>query len=438
MNPREYAKRRRLLMELVGTDGIAILPAAPQRTRSRDTAFSYRQDSDLHYLTGFPEPEAVCVLVPGRPGGEFLLFCRERDPTKEMWDGPRAGPAGAIEHYGADDAFPIGDIDDIVPGLIEQRERVYYSIGAGEFDRRLLGWIEVLNAKRQSGHAPSELVALDHLLHEARLFKSRAEVAVMRRSARIAVDAHRRAMSVCRPGMREHELEAEYLHEFRRRGAVCSYPPIVAGGANACVLHYTANDAVLADGDLVLVDAGCEHEMYASDVTRTFPVNGRFSARQRELYEIVLAANRAAIDAVQPGNHWNDPHDAAVKQVTSGLRKLGLLNGRLSTLIKEQAYRRFFMHKTGHWLGIDVHDVGDYKLGDAWRLLEPGMVLTIEPGIYVAPGAKGKARPWRGIGIRIEDDVVVTRNGSDVLTAQLPVEPDDVERCVGTAVGKAA
>lgn len=438
MNHREYAKRRRHLMELMGADGIAILPAAPQRIRSRDTSFSYRQDSDFYYLTGFPEPEAVAVLVPGRPRGEYLLFCRDRDPLKEMWDGRRAGPAGAVEEYGADDAFPINDIDEILPGLIEQRERVYYSIGAGAFDRRLLGWIRTLNAKRQSGSAPSELVALDHLLHEARLFKSRAETNMMRRSARIAVDAHRRAMSVCRPGMHEFELEAEYLHEFRRRGAVCSYPPIVAGGANACVLHYTANDAVLADGDLVLVDAGCEFEMYASDVTRTFPVNGRFTDRQRELYEIVLAANRAAIAKVKPGNHWNEPHDAAVKEVTIGLRSLGLLSGRLPTLIKEQAYRPFFMHKTGHWLGMDVHDVGDYKLGGEWRLLEPGMVLTIEPGIYVAPDAKGKAKGWRGIGIRIEDDVVVTREGCEVLTEDLPVEADEVERCIGTALGKAA
>ena len=438
MNPREYAKRRRHLMELMGAGGLAVLPAAPQRMRSRDTSFMYRQDSDFYYLTGFPEPEAVAVLVPGRPQGEYILFCRERDPVKEMWDGPRAGPAGAIEQYGADDAFPIGDIDEILPGLLERCERVYYSIGAGEFDARLLGWINALNAKRQSGHAPSELIALDHLLHEARLYKSRAEISVMRRSARIAVAAHKRAMSVCRPGMKEYELEAEYVHEFRRHGAVCSYPPIVAGGANACVLHYTANDAVLADGDLVLVDAGCELEMYASDVTRTFPINGRFTARQRELYEIVLAANRAAIAAVKPGNHWNDPHDAAVKEVTQGLKRLGILDGRVPALIKEQAYRRFFMHKTGHWLGMDVHDVGDYKIGGAWRLLEPGMVLTIEPGIYVAPDIRGKARPWRGIGIRIEDDVVVTRDGCDVLTADLPVDADEIERCVGSALGKAA
>ncbi len=437
MNLREHAKRRRQLMDFMGADGVAVLPAAPQRIRSRDTSYSYRQDSDFYYLTGFGEPEAVAVLAPGRPQGEYILFCRERDAVKEMWEGMRAGPAGAIELYGADDAFPIADVDEILPGLLQHCERVYYSIGAGEFDARLLNWIKSLNQKRQSSHAPSELIALDHVLHEARLYKSRVEIGVMRRSARIAVAAHRRAMSVCRPGMMEFELEAEYLHEFRRNGAVCSYPPIVAGGANACVLHYTANDAVLADGDLVLVDAGCELEMYASDVTRTFPVNGRFSERQRELYDIVLEANRAAIAAVRPGNHWNDPHDAAVKQVTLGLRRLGMLEGRVPSLIKEQAYRRYFMHKTGHWLGIDVHDVGDYKLANEWRLLEPGMVLTIEPGIYVAADSKGKAKPWRGIGIRIEDDVVVTRDGCDVLTAALPVDADEIERCVGSALGRA-
>ncbi|MBN1237087.1 MAG: Xaa-Pro aminopeptidase [Gammaproteobacteria bacterium] len=431
MNPREFSRRRRHLMESIGAGGIAVVPAAPLRTRSRDTTYSYRQDSDFHYLTGFPEPDAVAVLVPGRAQGQYLLFCRDRDPAKEQWDGARAGPDGAVEQYGADDAFPIDDIDEILPGLLERSERVYYSIGApGDFDQRLLGWINALNAKRQNSHAPSELVALDHLLHEARLFKSRAETATMRRAARIAVAAHRRAMRACRPGMMEYELEAEYLHEFRRHGAVCSYTPIVAGGANACVLHYTANDAQLADGDLVLVDAGCEHAMYASDVTRTFPVNGRFTERQREIYDVVLDANRAAVAAATPGNHWNDPHDAAVKEVTRGLRSLGVLSGRLPTLIKDLAYRRYFMHKTGHWLGMDVHDVGDYKVADEWRLLEPGMVMTIEPGIYVAANARGAARHWRGIGVRIEDDVVVTRDGAELLTEGLPATPEEIERCM--------
>jgi Xaa-Pro aminopeptidase len=348
-----------------------------------------------------------------------------------LWDGRRAGPEGAIKDYGCDDAYPIGDIDEILPNLMEPRERVFYSIGvAQEFDQRLLGWLNALNARRHSAHAPSEVVALDHLLHEMRLFKSRAEATIMRRSAQIAVAAHKRAMRVCRPGMLEYELEAEFLHEFKRNGATCSYAPIVAGGANACILHYTENRAELRDGDLVLIDAGCELELYASDITRTFPVSGEFSEAQRELYEIVSAANTAATAEVQDGNHWDDPHSAAVKVITRGLKQLGLLSGRLPTLIKEQAYREYFMHRTGHWLGMDVHDVGDYKVDDQWRLLEPGMALTIEPGIYVDAGARGRARRWRGIGIRVEDDVLVTRQGPRVLTAGLPSTAEEVEACM--------
>jgi Xaa-Pro aminopeptidase len=424
---KEFQRRRRELMGMIGAHGIAVLAAAPERVRSRDTLFIYRPDSDFYYLTGFPEPEAVAVLVPGRPQGEFLMFCRERNPERELWDGPRAGPGGAVEAYGADDAYPIDDLDDILPGLLERSDRVYYSIGKSEFDQKLLAFIQTLNAKRQSSHAPSDLVALDHLLHEMRLFKSRGEAGTMRRSAKIAVAAHTRAMQAARPGMIEYELEAEFLHEFRRHGADCSYPPIVAAGANACVLHYRANDATLSDGDLVLIDAGCELQMYASDVTRTFPVNGVFSKPQRELYEVVLAANRAATKAAQVGNHWNDPHDAAVGEVTRGLKDLGLLSGRVHNLIKSQAYRQFFMHRTGHWLGLDVHDVGDYKVGEQWRLLEPGMVMTIEPGIYVSPANKDVTKRWRGIGIRIEDDVLVTREGPDVLTADLAASVEEIE-----------
>ena len=413
---------------MIGANGIAVLAAAPERIRSRDTLFVYRPDSDFYYLTGFAEPEAVAVLVPARPQGEYLLFCRERNPERELWDGPRAGPEGAVTEYGADDAFPFGDLDDILPGLLERSDRVYYSLGAHEFDQRLLTFIQTLNAKRQSGHAPSELVALDHLLHEMRLFKSRAESGVMREAARIAVAAHSRAMQTARPGMLEYELEAEFLHEFKRHGAECSYPPIVAAGANACVLHYRANDAKLEDGELVLIDAGCELELYASDVTRTFPVNGRFSKPQRELYEDVLEANRAATSAAKAGNHWNDPHDAAVAAVTKGLKELGLLKRRVSNLVKSQAYKQYFMHRTGHWLGIDVHDVGDYKVADHWRLLEPGMVMTIEPGIYVSASNKDVSRRWRGIGIRIEDDVHVTHDGPEVLTAGVPTTVDEIER----------
>jgi len=428
VNSKEFARRRKHLMDLIGADGIGIVAAAPERVRSRDTHYNYRPDSDFYYLTGFQEPEAVAVLMPGRAQGQFLIFSRERNPERELWDGPRLGPEGVVAQLGADDAFPIADLDDILPGLLERSERVYYSMTGNEFDQRLLAFIQTLNAKRQSGHAPSELVALDHLLHEMRLFKSRAEGSLMRQAAKIAVAAHRRAMRICRPGLREYELEAEFLHEFRRHGADCSYPPIVAAGTNACVLHYRANDAEVADGDLVLIDAGCEYEMYASDITRTFPANGRFSAPQRELYEVVLAANRAATAKAVAGNHWNEPHDAAVDVVTRGLKSLGLLEGRVPQLVKSLAYKQFFMHKTGHWLGLDVHDVGDYKLADQWRMLEPGMVMTIEPGIYVAPGDKSVDKRWRGIGIRIEDDVAVTRNGPDVLTAALPKAVDEIER----------
>jgi len=428
VNRKEFVRRRRHLMELIGANGIAVLAAAPERVRSRDTLHVYRADSDFYYLTGFTEPEAVAVLVPGREQGEFLVFCRERNPERELWDGPRTGPEGAVAEFGADDAFPITDLDDILPGLLERSDRVYYSIGKSEFDQKLLAFIQTLNSKRQSSHAPSELVALDHVLHEMRLFKSRGEASTMRRSAKIAVSAHERAMQLARPGLKDYEIEAEFLHEFRRHGADCSYPPIVAAGANACVLHYRANDATLCDGDLVLIDAGCELEMYASDVTRTFPVNGVFTKPQRELYDVVLAANRAATKAAHVGNHWNDPHDAAVAAVTRGLKDLGLLKGRVPHLIKAQAHRAFFMHRTGHWLGLDVHDVGDYKVADQWRLLEPGMVMTIEPGIYVSPTSKDVAKRWRGIGIRIEDDVLVTRDGPDVLTAGLPTAVDEIEQ----------
>ncbi len=422
-------------MDLIGADGIAVLPAAGERVRSRDTLFDYRPDSDLFYLTGFAEPESVAVLVPGRRHGEFLMFCRERDRERELWDGSRAGPEGAVAQYAADDAFPLADIDDILPGLLERSERVYYSMGiSAEFDQRLLTWINTLNSKRQSSHAPSEIVALDHLLHEMRLFKSRPETGLMRQSARIAMDAHRRAMRACEPGVMEFELEAEFLHEFRRRGAQCAYLPIIAGGSNACTLHYTANDARLEDGDLVLIDAGCEYEMYASDITRTFPVNGKFSEPQAELYNVVLEANKAATAAARSGNHWNDPHDAAVKEITRGLLRLGILEGKLQTLLKDGAYRPFFMHRTGHWLGIDVHDVGDYKVAGQWRVLEPGMVMTIEPGIYIRPETRGVAKQWRGIGIRIEDDVAITRKGPKVLSADLPSDIDGIERLM--SVGK--
>ena len=429
MHSQEFARRRRHLMELIGQGGIAVLPAAPVCIRSRDTTYAYRQDSDFFYVTGFCEPEAVAVLIPGRRQGEFLMFCRERNSEREMWDGVRVGPEGVVKDYAADAAFPMEDIEEILPSLLEQSDRVYYSMGVfADFDQRLLGWMNRLHSRRQSGHAPDELIALDHLLHEMRLFKSRREVSAMKRSARIAVAAHRRAMSVCKPGMREYELEAEFRHEFARHGVECSYAPIVAAGANACTLHYTDNSGVLNDGELILIDAGCEYDLYASDITRTFPINGRFSASQKDLYDIVYTANAAAIQKVQPGNHWNDPHDAAVKEITRGLRDLGILKGSLANLIKGEAYRPYFMHKTGHWLGIDVHDVGDYRVAEQPRLLEPGMVMTVEPGIYISPNASGVSKRWKGIGIRLEDDIHIQKTGPEVLSDKLPSSAEEIEK----------
>jgi Xaa-Pro aminopeptidase len=435
MNAKEFARRRRQLMRMMGKGGIAILPAAPVKVRNRDAEYAYRQDSDFLYLTDFQEPESVAVLIPGRSHGEYIVFCRERDPVRETWDGRRAGPEGAVERYGADDAFPIADIDDILPGLIEQCERVYYTMGIHpEFDGRLMGWVNTLRSQVGVGrHTPQEFVALDHLLHDMRLYKSRSESAAMRKAARIAADAHRRAMKVCQPGMREYEIEAEFLHEFRRHGTVPSYQPIVGGGENGCILHYTENRDPLRAGDLLLIDAGCEYDYYASDITRTFPVSGAFTPAQRAIYDVVLDAQLAAIEKVRPGNHWNEPHDAAVRTVTKGLIKLGLLKGSLPALIKREAYRRFFMHRTGHWLGMDVHDVGDYKVGDEWRVLEPGMVLTIEPGVYIPSGSKGIAKKWWSIGVRIEDDVLVTRDGCEVLSRHVPKDPDEIEALMQAA-----
>ncbi len=428
MKAEEFARRRKQMMGMVGKGGIAILPAAPVRKRSRDVEYRYRQDSDFYYLTGFAEPDAVAALVPGRDSGEYVLFCRERDKERELWDGSRAGPDGAIADYGADDAFPIDDIDEILPGIIESCTRVYYTMGVYvDFDTRIGEWINSLRSREAKGvHTPQEFVALDHLLHDMRLYKSRAEVSAMRKAAKVAVRAHERAMRAVRPGLFEYEIEAEFRHEFRRNNAWVSYSPIVGSGVNACTLHYVDNSRRLEDGDLLLIDAGCELDYYASDITRTLPVSGRFTPAQRAVYDIVLEAQLAAIDKTRRGNHWNEPHDAAVKVITRGLKKLGLLDGTLPRLIKDEAYRRFFMHRTGHWIGMDVHDVGDYKVGDQWRELEPGMVTTVEPGIYIAP-QRGVPKRFHNIGIRIEDDVLVTAKGPDVLSKGLIKDPDAIE-----------
>ncbi len=429
MKPTEFKRRRNQLMKMMGKNTIAILPSASEIIRNRDAHFPFRQDSDFLYLTGFNEPDAVMVLKPGRKHGEYLLFCREKDPEQETWNGRRAGQEGAVEIYGADDSFPIDDIDDILPGLLEGTDSIYYTMGGyPEFDKRLIGWVNHIKAQSRSGlHVPSEFVSLDYLLHDMRLYKSREELRLMRKAAAINVRAHKRAMKCCAPGKFEYQIAAEFDHEYRSNNAQHAYPSIVGGGANGCILHYTENSDELRDGQLLLIDAGCEVEGYASDITRTFPVNGKYSSAQLEVYEIVLAAHQAAVKKVMPGNHWNDPHNAAVRVITRGLVELGLLKGKVPQLIKEQAYRRFYMHRTGHWLGLDVHDVGDYKIGDQWRLLEPGMVLTIEPGIYIPARSRGVHRKWWDIGIRIEDDVLVTRKGHEILTDALPRTAREIE-----------
>jgi Xaa-Pro aminopeptidase len=426
----EYARRRRNLMGLMEPNSIAIIPSAREQVRSRDTHFPFRQDSDFFYLSGFSEPEAVIVLIPGRRHGQFVVFCRERDRKMEMWNGYRAGPEGVCEAHAADDAFPIGDIDDILPGLIEGRDRVYYSMGRStDFDQKIMNWVNAIRSQESSGAVPpGEFTDLDHLVHELRLYKSAAELRVMRKAGEITADAHTRAMRVCKPGLFEYQLEAEIVHEFSLRGARSpAYPSIVGGGANACVLHYIENSDKLRDGDLVLIDAGCELDGYAADVTRTFPVNGRFNKEQRALYDLVLKAHEATVAAIKPGNHWNQPHDASVKIITEGLVKLGLLKGPVAKLVKDGAYRDFYMHRVGHWLGLDVHDVGDYRLEGAWRLIEPGMVMTVEPGIYIAENNTSVPKKWRGIGIRIEDNVVVTEEGCEVITSGVVNSAEEIE-----------
>lgn len=437
----EYARRRQALMAQMAPGSIALLPAAAQQLRNRDVEHVYRQDSDFQYLSGFPEPEAVLALIPGRAEGEYVLFCRERNPERELWDGLRAGQAGALRDYGADQAFAIDEIDEILPGLIEGRSRVYYALGASaEFDRQLVGWLSSIRSRaRQGATPPGEFAALDQLLHEMRLIKSEAEIAVMQAAAEISARAHVRAMQASRAGLYEYHLEAELDYEFRKGGAkMPAYGSIVAAGRNACILHYRENDAELRDGDLVLIDAGCEIDCYASDITRTFPVNGCFSVEQRAIYELVLAAQAAACAEIAPGKHWNQAHEASVRTITAGLVELGLLAGEVEALIAAEAYKPFYMHRAGHWLGMDVHDVGNYKVGGTWRALQPGMVLTVEPGIYIAHDNAAVEPRWRGIGVRIEDDVVVTAEGCRVLTGGVPKTVAEIEALMAAARSPAA
>jgi len=430
ITPGEYKQRRKTLMQGMKKNAIALLASAPSVARSRDVEYPYRQDSDFHYLTGFDEPEAMAVFAPGRKEGEFILFCRKFDETKAVWTGKHAGLEGAKEQFAAGEAFPIEDFAATLPTLLDGKRVVNYPVGVNtELDRQVMAAVNALRGKIRTGaKPPEEFTALDRVLHEMRLLKSRDEIALMRKAVEVSIHAHKRAMAVCRPGMFEYQIEAELSHECMRHGLRhAAYPSIVAGGRNACVLHYTENADLLRDGDLLLIDAGAEFGSYAADITRTFPVNGRYSEPQRLLYELVLDAQLAAIEKIRPGNAWIEPHDAAVRVLVRGLVKLGLLQGRVRKLIKDEAYKPFFMHRTGHWIGMDVHDVGDYKVDEKWRKLEPGMVLTVEPGLYVPPTCMEADPKWRGMGIRIEDDVLVTPKGCEVLSAALPKTVAEIE-----------
>lgn len=432
----EHARRRRSLMRAVGDDAVVLVPSAPIRYRNSDAAYPYRQSSDFLYLTGFDEPEGLLVLAPGRAAAEQILFCRDHDARAERYDGERLGPERAVQHLNLDDAFPIGDVDEILPGLLEGRHRIYFAVGADpEFDRRVMSWVNGIRARVGAGALPpSEFVDIGHLLHDMRLVKSAAELKLMRAAAKIAAAGHVRAMEAVAPGMSEADLEAELLYAFRRGGARFeAYESIVAAGEHACTMHYVRNDGPLHDGDLVLIDAGCELGGYASDITRTFPVSGRFTPVQRRVYELVLEAQHAAIEAVRPGASFNAPHEAAARVLTRGLVELGVLEGDLDALLAAGAALPWTIHKTSHWLGLDVHDVGDYRLGDAWRDLAPGMVLTIEPGLYFHADVEGTPAELRGIGIRIEDDVVVTKDGRSVLTDGVPKDADEIEALMSAA-----
>jgi Xaa-Pro aminopeptidase len=425
--PVPYAARRKQLQALM-QQGIAIIPSAPEVVRNGDAHYDYRHDSYLYYLTGFSEPEAVLVVIAGEMP-QSILFCRDKNSEREIWDGFRYGPQTAQEQFGLDAAYSIATLDEKLVELMSNQPALFYPLGAApNWDARIIKLREDVKAKARTGvRAPSELRDVRELLNELRLFKDTHEQSFMRRASTISCEAHRRAMRFTRPGQFEYEVEAELLHEFCRHGARhAAYTSIVAGGANACTLHYVGNDARLNNGDLLLIDAGCEFAGYAADITRTYPVNGKFSAAQRDVYELVLASQAAAIDAAQPGRLWNAPHEAALRVLAQGFIDLKLCQGSLEGVLESESYKQFYMHRTGHWLGMDVHDVGDYKVVDQWRPLQAGMVLTVEPGCYIRPSDKVPKALWN-IGIRIEDDVLITAKGNEVLTQAAPKTVSEIE-----------
>jgi Xaa-Pro aminopeptidase len=427
---KEFAARRAQLMKRIGKDGVAIVPAASEVIRARDTHYRFRQNSDFQYLTGFPEPDAIAVLVPGRKEGAFVLFVRNRDKEREIWDGRREGPAGAVRHYGADEAFPIAEFDQRMAGLLAGRESVHYTLGEyPELDARITACERHLReVSRRGAAAPTAFVTLEATLHEQRLIKRPAEVAILRKATEVSARAHVRAMRACCPDRFEWQIAAEIHAEFEAADMQPGYGSIVGGGDNGCILHYTENDARLRDGDLLLIDAGGEYRGYTADITRTFPVNGKFSPAQEAVYEVVLEAQLAAIREMKVGRSSGKPHEVATRVLTEGMVELGLLKGDPDALIAAEKHRQFYMHGTGHWLGMDVHDVGRYKLGGKSRPFEPGMVMTVEPGLYIAPATKGVPEKFWGIGIRIEDDVLITARGPEVLTGGVPKAPREIEK----------
>ena len=422
------ANRRTQVLASIG-DGIGIIPTAPQKRRNSDVLYPFRPDSDFYYLTHFPEPEAVVVLAPGSKFGDYILFCRERDPKMEIWDGRRAGVEGAVEHYKADCAYAISKLDEYLPQLMEERERIYYPVGRyAEYDEMVVKWLNTARRRGRSGiRSPGEIVDIGQILHKMRLFKQPDEIEIIKQAAEISATAHRQAMLTSQPGMTEYGVQAEIERCFRQHGCEPAYPSIVASGENACVLHYIENSDELRDGALLLVDAGAELDCYASDITRTFPINGQFSGPQRAVYEVVLEAQKCAIEAARPGNRYNDVNDAATEVLVEGLISLGILKDSKDEALEKKTYQTYYMHKIGHWIGLDVHDVGTYRDDVGWRKLEPNIYMTIEPGLYLSPSEELDSK-WHGIGIRIEDDVLITETGPLILTSNVPKEISEIEQ----------
>ena len=428
-----FSERRDLLADKVLEDSAIIVSAASVKSRISDTEYSYRQDSNFYYLSGYEEPESLILIRPNQDKERFIIFCRDRDPLREQWDGFRTGQEGVIQDYGADAAYSINSIDEIMPKLLEGAKNIYFSMSAPcGVDAKISSWVEDIRKNTRSGaEPPQNLLSLDSILHEMRLIKESDEMDLMKQAANITTEAHIRAMQSVRPGMYEYQLEAEYLYAFNKNGArSTAYNSIVGGGNNSCILHYVENNAELKDGDLVLVDAGCEYKYYASDVTRTFPVNGKFSPEQREIYSIVLEAHKQSMEQAKPGNKWNLMHEKSVEVIVEGLLSIGLLQGSRDEIIEKGEYSKFYMHRIGHWLGMDVHDVGSYKQDGDWRPLEEGMVMTVEPGIYILDSMEDVDDKWKGIGVRIEDDIAITDSGFEILTPDVPRTIEEVEQTV--------